>query len=659
MRKNIFHSLLPALAAFGLASCSKEPAASPDEVLTPIRISAVYEGSATTRVAYSEDGRDITAKWQAGDQLYVYYDGHVNTLSLTGGAGTANATFEGTIQGTPNKNSVLICYVRDANYPDAITVNDRGEYTYASGTFTSQDGTLAGAAKRNVYSGYTTYGTGENITCPFSVNTSILKFSVYVPEGVKALASARLTYRTDGMELAEASFMVGEDGINTIYMSVPAGQYTGEQTITFFTSAFPEEIWTLSDTKVTFTAGNTYSRTLDYRHTDLSMRDCAGNDRTSQWTANCYMVHTAGNYKLPLVYGNAIKKGKTNSAAYTGVNGQLEKFLRHDGEAITAPWIKDNGITVRSAELLWQDAKGLISRVGIDGDYLTLAVGKDATMQEGNAVIAVKDGSGTIVWSWHIWVTRQTFADADLTTVATGSHDYQVTPVNLGWVATGGDGKEGYSTYYQWGRKDAFIPSMGTDDFYHINTDHTVYDIRGRTVTGFTYEENSSATIADNIKKPTTHYNNSSTNGPCNTTKYNMWDAQNTATDNVTSATVKTVYDPSPAGFCVPTGNLWYFMGNGGKRSMTTWDSDNEGATWDNSVVGGSIAGKALWFPASGYRNGIGGELGGVRSSGYCWSASPDDGRRGRDLRFRNTFHWEWNYCDRTYGYPVRAVAEE
>ena len=136
---------------------------------------------------------------------------------------------------------------------------------------------------------------------------------------------------------------------------------------------------------------------------ELSMLDCAGNLRQNgRSTANCYMVHTAGNYKLPLVYGNAIKNGATNAAAYTGVSGQLETFPRHDGSAITAPWIKDNGITVATAELLWQDAEGLITAVGISGDYLTLTVGKNAAAQEGNAVVAAKDGEGNIVWSWHI-----------------------------------------------------------------------------------------------------------------------------------------------------------------------------------------------------------------------------------------------------------------
>ena len=396
--------------------------------------------------------------------------------------------------------------------------------------------------------------------------------------------------------------------------------------------------------------------------TDLSMVDCAGNARATMSTANCYMVHTAGYYKLPLVYGNAIKNGAANSAAWTGVSGQLATFTNHAGKNITDPWIKnnkdesDNDIVVSTAELLWQDAQGLITAVGIDGDYLTLTVGKNASEQEGNAVIAAKDAGGNIVWSWHIWVTKEAFAAADLTTVTTGTGtlgtDYQiykVTPVNLGWVATGGDGKQGYNTYYQWGRKDAFIP--GT---WNANTNRTVYDIDGNTVAEpLTYTPSTTATIADNIKNPTTFYYNSSTNGPCKTKYYNMWDAQQKGTDNITTATVKTVYDPCPAGFCVPTGNLYSFMGNGSTRSMTTRDDTNKGATWNTSITG-----NPLFFPASGYRNDGSGTLLNVGSYGYCWSASPNGSSNGRNLYFTSS-NWNWIRSIRANGIPVRAVAEE
>ena len=411
---------------------------------------------------------------------------------------------------------------------------------------------------------------------------------------------------------------------------------------------------------------------------------------TSRTTANCYMVHAPGYYKLPLVYGNAIKNGAVNTTAfYPNVSSNaLARFINHAGTGITGPWINKSGsgvdagmnITVNGAQLIWQDVDGLTSDYAIDGDYLKFRV-PAASIAEGNAVIAVKSGS-TIVWSWHIWVTPETYSN--LTTVATGSHNYRVTPVNLGWVGSGSITKSGYegrecivkisqaggqeqtftitqspeitvtttkggnSPFYQWGRKDAFPPSNGSG-----NTDKTVYVGSGVDSKGWAYEASTSATIGTNIQNPWKHYYSSSTYGPVSTTYYNMWDAQNTTTDNVTSATKKTIYDPCPPGFCVPTGNLWYFFGNGSSRTMSTWDSTNKGATWNTGITG-----DALWFPAAGCRYFSSGALNSVGSSGDYWSATPYSTSSGRGLDI-NSSYWSWYYDIRASGFSVRPVAEE
>ena len=411
----------------------------------------------------------------------------------------------------------------------------------------------------------------------------------------------------------------------------------------------------------TWVAGKTYTYSVvkSANSIDLSMVDNAGNARASMTTANCYMVHDAGDYKIPLVYGNAIKNGNANSTSYAGVSGQLYPFVNHAGTGINGPWItkstsgtgvnKGMGVAVNGAELLWQDASGLISAVGIDGDYLTFTVPAAASSKAGNALIAAKSGS-TIVWSWHIWVTTETLAST--TIVATGSHNYTVSPVNLGWIPTGGNGKQGYCTYYQWGRKDPFIPAAA----YNSTTNHTVYNISNSSVTGITYS-GTGVTIADNIKNPTTHYYYSSNYGPVTTTYYNMWDAQNTTTNNVTTATKKTIYDPCPPGFCVPTGNLWYYFGgnanptSSNSRSDSNWDSTNKGKTW-------TLNGASIYFPAAGYRNYSSGALSNVGSYGYCWSATPSSTNYGRILRFGSSY-WSWNFNFRAIGFSVRPVAEE
>jgi hypothetical protein len=397
------------------------------------------------------------------------------------------------------------------------------------------------------------------------------------------------------------------------------------------------------------------------------MVDNAGTARESMTTANCYLVHAAGRYKLPLVYGNAIKNGTVNTAAfYPDVDGAVDtsnprttlgRFINHNGDGISGPWITKNGtgvdagmgLTAASAELLWQDAEGLISAVGIDGDYLTFTAG---TFTPGNAVIAVKDGSGTILWSWHIWSTEDDLSHT--TVVSTGSHDYTVAPVNLGWVPTGGEGKQGYCPYYQWGRKDPLAPCNGVTNGKAFKT---VYNINNDMISCFTHMSTTDATIADNIKNPTTEYYNSSNTGPVNTTYRNMWDAQNTTTNNLITATVKTIYDPCPPGFCVPTSNLWYYFGGKANAATTNtrddsnWDATNKGKTW-------TLDGASIYFPITGYLNCNTGKLADVGSKGYYWAATPNSTQRGRRMGCQND-SWEWYYSWRHYGCAVRPVAEE
>ena len=413
---------------------------------------------------------------------------------------------------------------------------------------------------------------------------------------------------------------------------------------------------------------------------DLSMVDNAGAARASRTTANCYLVHAPGTYKLPLVYGNAIKNGdetSTSSFYTTQTSNTLQRLQDHTGTGITTPWIKTQiGSCPDGARLIWQDVQGLISSVGIDSSdngYLTFTVDED-NIAEGNAVIAATL-SGTVVWSWHIWVTTETLSNT--TVVATGSHDYTVAPVNLGQVnsvvgsgtiyagsicevratangvtlefeVTQPDYIEMSSvtpypgTYYQWGRKDAMMPATGA------------YDMSGTAIASYNSSDGTyatSASISTNIQNPDKWYNVS--NKPHSTSAYNYWDMNQTSTGNIATATVKTVYDPCPPGFCVPTGNLWNYLGNNGSRTMSTWDATYRTATWNINITGDPLV-----FPASGFRANSSGLVSNVGSYGCCWSASVNGNLSGRALYFYSG-GWTWDYNGRSYGYSVRPVAEE
>jgi len=668
---------LMAALALTFAACSNEdndillpeqPAQpAQNEGITITATLAPKTGGAATRAVSEGTGDDagnIVASWDENEHIAILYtvgsekkvaDATITDVDETTGVATISFTV---VDGTPDNTPCTLVY--PAKLTDGTTTvykdDNSGVKDYAD-LLATQDGTLNANLDVRVGAGTIQVSPPSlKVTTQPAPQYSIFKFTVQEDASNSPIAPNKFQVSDNAGNVITT--ITNITTTNVLYAALPA---LSAGTYLFSATVGGETLFAKAKVATATTAGNFYQTTVMMKPAvDLSMVNNAGDARDKQWTANCYMVHTAGLYKLPLVYGNAIKDGEVNTTAFNPGGTKSEtycaNFVNHEGNDINAPWITKNtsgagvdkgmGITVKSAELLWQDAQGLITAVAISGDYLLLAVGKDATTQQGNALVAAKTSDGTIVWSWHIWVTTETFATADLTAITTGTTgtqgtDYQiykVTPVNLGWVPT--DGKKGYAPYYQWGRKDAFIP--GT---WNANTDHTVYSISGAPVTGLNYHGNTTATIADNIKNPTTFYKNNTT------TYYNMWDAQQKSTDNIAAATKKTVYDPCPAGFCVPTGNLYTFMGNDTNKGTGDLDDTNKGRTWTKNTPN-------LYFPASGYRTYGNGSLFDVGSNGYYWSASALNSNDGLSLSFSSSY-WDWNYDGRANGFPVRAVAEE
>ena len=425
------------------------------------------------------------------------------------------------------------------------------------------------------------------------------------------------------------------------------------------------------------TASNVGTSTVS--NWDLSLHDVNGN-ATSMNTANCYMIHRPGTYKFPIVYGNAIKNSVTNTQAFspTGSGDNfLSPFVNSSGTGITSPYLKDNGETPANAVVLWQDQE-VVSTVSVSGDYVNFTVPNSAPF--GNAVIAVRNSSNQILWSWHIWACPDWYSSKSMVPIKSGEYTYNVAPTNLGWVGsfnkktyTGGEciikmtpsgsGQEqyftvslpanteeyiptayGYGPYYQWGRKDPEQPSVGNS-----NTAHAV--------TGTALTHSSTAVpIATTIRNPTVHYYNSANNGPYATNQYNLWDANEafvTSSGNYAGHTVKTIYDPCPPGYCVPRGNLYYYITNGGTQTgYAEWSGTTYFRTWTRNFP-------RLAFPAAGCRySGGGTSVGNVGSGGYCWSSSAYGDAGARYLYIYGTyFYWDYNY--RAYGFSVRPVAEE
>ena len=264
MKKNIFKTMLLLLIAGMSVACSSDTdPVDPGEVQTPVTITAHYGSFDATRVAYADGGASINATWQENDKLMVLNENMVNTLTLSSGAGTSTATFTGTIKGSLMETSTFVCIVKEQR-PMSITVDDDGTITYSGSFILEQDGTLAGATKCNFYRGSTQYGDGKHIVCNLFPYNSYLKFTVKAPAGVAGGQTATLTFMIGEVNISMATFTVASNGINTVYMAIPAMQFRGEQQRVVYESGGTVATETLSDMAGDFNPGNILSKTITF-----------------------------------------------------------------------------------------------------------------------------------------------------------------------------------------------------------------------------------------------------------------------------------------------------------------------------------------------------------------------------------------------------------
>lgn len=399
---------------------------------------------------------------------------------------------------------------------------------------------------------------------------------------------------------------------------------------------------------------------------------------TYKGTANCYVVNAPGTYKFPLVYGNGLdENGDVTAAINAG-----DTYRDYQGEVIETPYIYDKYDT-HDACIVWQDAPGLIKPASVvvstpnsDGrsTYLEFEVPQE-TICQGNAVVAVRDHSGVILWSWHIWVTDYDISTTISPTATLGIRNRDdisryMSQKPLGWcdavrryckprkttfnfrqisqetnevTATASvsiSQTEGYldfplrCTYYQWGRKDA-MPPCHRDYSYHCTP---LYDNRDESNSyAYNFEPYSAGYLNDHyweaIAHPNYFYCSSqhfwSSDGAH--IHYDLWDIGCTDNSYKNEMTKKTVYDPSPPGFVVPPsltytgmtrngtnqgGGDMFVTGNWGREPVKGKDR----AGWLISLSGGQ-SGFYTYFPAFGHRSYHYQDVREWDVNGYYWTA--------------------------------------
>lgn len=378
--------------------------------------------------------------------------------------------------------------------------------------------------------------------------------------------------------------------------------------------------------------------------TDLSMQDIFGAS-TSRNTANCYVVKTTGEYCFPLVYGNAIKNGATNTAAYTKVTGDYSHdFVNHLDAVITDPYIANNaGCVPFDAELSMCDTDLVFDNISVaegnGGQYIRFSV-KSIPATGANGVISVLDESGTVMWSWHIWVWSDDLTPMTITN-KTGV-DYNILPVNLATKKDASTSGKMYNWFYQWGRSTPMLPPNA----YNSITDTTNYGVKTFNV------KSQASSYGVGIQNPQNiYYSRSEPHNWFGTASYyNLWDASCTSTGNSDNDVVKTVYDPCPPGFKMPNGNTFTYF-----STSNVVGSFNNGWYFKRNAEDTT----GVFFPASGYRYYENGVLYNTGSHGYVWLASSGEQRFAYYIEFYSGHVNPQRYTGyRVSGYSVRPVQE-
>ena len=654
--------LVSFVACIGLFSCQREEIACGD-----------YEnrGKSIEFYATIEDG-DLTkttlddhnnVRWSENDQIVIFgkstipskyqikqsYVGKTYGSFLSVSSGSSEGDFDGGLELSHNiayypYSEVVECEKFSSNYKLYIylpTEQIYAEDSFGNGTFpmvaVSETEDLA---FRNVCGGMKLQLKG---TC------KVASITVEGKNGEKLSGNASVIAYTDG---SKPAITMADYSSTSATLNCGAGVQLNETTATEFIISLPPTTFT-KGFKVTVTDNDGGTQVIETSKNNEVLRssllvmpaltvktESQGNVLSTDGTANCYIISEAGSYKFTPTKGNS-------------------------SESVGA---------IASAEVLWETfGTNVTPSVG---DLVKNATYKNgvisfetpSTFKEGNAVIAAKDASGKILWSWHIWLTDQPEGQVYYNNAGT------MMDRNLGATsATPGD-VGALGLLYQWGRRDPFLgssalggssssiekptldisylgraavekPNLG-DPSSEETTDEVTEAKSTITWPSAVLSDASCGTIAYATANPTAFIKNATNNFD--------WCYTNTPGRWTTSSSNKSIYDPCPAGWRVPSNGIWSKAL--GSSSKPEFDSTNKGMDFSGKFG----ADYTVWYPAPGYITGGAGTIRDVGKCGHYWSASlASVGTRAYILNFNSSNNLNFsdiNHC--AYGMPVRCVKE-
>lgn len=553
MKKNILISSMAAVILMTAASCKRDELSSGQDT-QKYTFTCTIENE-MPKVAISDAGKTT---WEAGDQICVHgeYTSDQAIITLTANdisadGKTATISVEGV---TPYVRSGYTSTLYAA-YPASALKNDNHCYYYQKFNATNNilmaawnEGTsfvfknLCGIVSFSVNGDFDSYELAGN-------NGEAVGYESYQ---VKLTSSGQDYKHTLGTALTAVG---GELIEGTNLVCLPNGaNLTGGFSIKFFKGGECKKIAkSVAPVNVErgklLPLGDVTSHLKDYVPPTIPADEPifeGGTDLSAEECANCYIITAPGNYIFKAVKGN--DKG---AALESAQNAVVLWETYNNNEEVTG-----NSVVAKTA---WHDG------------YIQVQM--PSTLHAGNAVIAVKDGYGDIVWSWHIWVPATA-----ITTNTYSLFNTELMDRNLGAlvVATAGDEACDVTSYgltYQWGRKDPFVGPKNATEESNATVAGKEMSVAGGQLS-----------IAESIKTPASY-------GFCDGGNWSSESDTNLWTDDS-----KSIYDPCPAGYKVP----------GRDENQPLFSSDI------TTVTGWEVSANKYWitvgdpktvFPVGGYRD--------------------------------------------------------
>ena len=519
MMKKLFSYLFLSLLVMGVASCSDDALVSNESgeknVTQTLSVTGTIVDDATTRVSLADEGTSLTPSWEVGDKVFGFCGDNKFTYevaSVNGGVATFSL-----LSGTEPTDGTTVYMV----YAPGKSVTDLDSNNQLAVDLSQQDGTLA-EVKNHAIMCATATVSGTSLELSFQNQVAILGVKQFT--GLKAntiytsatftSAGPTATVKVEGGVLK----LVTDDTYGTITaMGSFVSDASGNSTSTIYFAVPPTaavahsfELNANGDCR----EGSISARAIEagkYYYMSRKAMNSAPINLSAVECANTYMVHSAGTYRF-----NATVKGNGGLDPMTGT-----KATTLDPTAISG------------VKVLWEvgdqygraiDYDGTSYSVSYADGYVTFST--PSTFVEGAAGVAVYDSSDNILWSWVIWTTPS------INTVTHNGKDFMdrnLCSVNYDYCGSG--------LLFQWGRKDPF-PGAKNGNF-------TAFDYVPSVNSIFTNLSGKS-TVAYSISHPTTYI----TDG-----NESSWIEQAEYDKGPWRDDVKTIYDPCPAGWRVPTTN--------------------------------------------------------------------------------------------------------